>query len=618
MGKKFKNLSLGTKLLIPILFVIIFSTFILGFIAAKKYVKVAVETEKRNLENVNNIAIDAMASASRASRYVKSLFDSTEVNEKQRDIDNGADAVASASVANKSSRSDNQELNDILSAQNYIESLHIGKEGYFVAFNKEGEIKLHSDMKNLDKYDLKTNGEYALIYDDMLNYSLENTPDIINDDDGDEFTRTLIGEKQFILDGKKYYARIEMWESLYVASVLDEYSIINEAIQESMALLVPLICIIIAASIVFIILIRKIVSNKLKIIRLNAVRFAHGDFGKLEELKSKISDEIDETNRVLLDSSVKMLNIVKSLREHSEELVTKSEILSRLSKGYSFDSSEILAAMEEIERGSGRQLENTINGANELNALKEIIYDEQESLKVLNSRVEDIDNLKEEGNMIIEKLIEYTRESNEATAKLKEVINQSSINASRIEEASSKIKAIAKQTNLLALNASIEAARAGEFGSGFAVVAEEVRKLAEEANTFVLEIEEIIKILLVGTEEAVEVINNFGIIVDQQTDNVEKTGEKFHRIKDKIEEIKSVIDSLNYSSEILVKKKEEVLNIIEYLSAIAQENNASTEEVGAKLEEQNDSTLKLEALSTELKVVADNLRNEIEILEGRS
>lgn len=595
----------------------------MGYIAVNSYIKVAVETEKRNLENVNNIAIDAMASASRASRYVSSLFDSAEASEAQGDIyndnNNEPDAITSASpiiqFKNPNLQNKNQELDKILSAQNYIESLNIGKEGYFVAFNKEGEIKLHSDMKNLDKYDFKTNGEYALIYEDILNYCLENTPSIVNNTD--DFDRYPIGEKQFILDGKSYYARIEMWESLYIASILDEYSIIEEARQESRALFIPLICIIIVASIIFIILVKKIVSDKMKIIRQNALKFAQGDFGKLEEIKSKTRDEIDETNKVLLDSSKKMLNIVKSLGEHSKELVIKSEILFRLSKGYSFDSREILAAMEEIERGSESQLGNTINGAKELDLLKEIIYEDQENLKVLNLRTEDIDNLKEEGNRIIEKLIEYTKENNEATAKLKEAIEQSSFNASKIEEASSKIKAIAKQTNLLALNASIEAARAGEYGKGFAVVAEEIRLLAEESNTFVLEIEEIIKILLQGTEEAVGIINDVGIIVDYQTENVEKTGEKFHRIREKIEEIKTVIDSLNHSGKVLVEKKEEIVNIIEYLSAIAEENNASTEEVSAKLEEQNNSTLELESLSTELKSVADSLKSELEILEGK-
>ncbi|WIV12349.1 methyl-accepting chemotaxis protein [Proteiniborus sp. MB09-C3] len=588
MKIKLHYLSLSTKILIPILALFILIISGLGFIAINSYTNVAVSTEQRNLENVNNVAVDAMTSASRAIQYVNSI-----------------------------SQGESQELDKILSAQNYIESLNIGKEGFFVAFNNKGEIKLHSDMEHLDKYGFKTNGEQTLIYDDILHYSLENTPKETSSN-GEEFNRIKIGEKQFELDGKNYYARIEKWESLYIASILDEYSIVAEAKQRAKGILIPLFCTIIIASVIFTYLIKKLVRDKIKIVEENARKFGQGDFGSLKEMKAKINDEIFETNQVLLDSSKNMTDIVKSLGEHSEELVVKGEVLESLSKSYSHGSGDILAAMDEIERGSEKQLEKTIKGAEELNSLKEIIDEEQENLKILNLRVEDIDNLKEEGNKIIEKLVEYTKKSNDATTQVKEVIEKSSFNANKIEEASAKIKGIANQTNLLALNASIEAARGGEYGRGFAVVADEIRKLAEESNIFALEIEDIIKTLLAGTEEAVGVINEVGLIVDCQTESVEKTGEKFQGIKEKIEEIKSVIDVFNYSGKILVEKKEEIVAIIDHLSAIAEENNASTEEVSAKIEEQNSSTFKLETLSMELKNVAESLRDKLEILDHRS
>lgn len=606
LNTNLKYLSLNIKILLSVLMIFLLFVSILAFIGLNGYVNIAVSTEQRNLQNVNNVAIDALASASRASQYVKS-------NILGKD---NIDALASASeiqYVESTAQGVDDELNKILSAQNYIESLNIGKEGFFVAFNEKGEIKLHSDIEDMQKYGFEIKGNYALIYEDILNYSLKNTPKEVSENNED-FNRTFIGEERFILDGKDYYARIERWESLYIASILDEYSIVAEAKKEIIKILIFLSFGIIIASMIFVYLIKRLVGDKMKIIRDNTQKFGQGDFENLKELQVRVRDEIFETNKVLIDSSKNMMDIIKTLSQNSEELLLKGETLQDLSRSYSIGSKEIVIAVDEIASGSEKQAHETMKGLEELSLLKEIIDEEQEKLKILNLRIEDIDKLKEEGNEIIETLVEYTKRSNEAAIQVKHVIDQSNFNANKIEEASTKIKGIANQTNLLALNASIEAARVGEYGKGFAVVADEIRKLSEESSVFALEIEDIIKDLLLGSEKAVDLMNGVREEAEYQTDSVERTGEKFHRIREKIEEIKNVIDELNESGSILEARKEEIAEVIEHLSAIAQENNANTEEVSAKVEEQNNSTLKLEDLSNNLRMVSESLMSKLEIL----
>ncbi|WMM24476.1 methyl-accepting chemotaxis protein [Tissierella sp. MB52-C2] len=601
-----KYLSLNIKILLSVLMIFLLFVSILAFVGLKSYVNIAVSTEQRNLQNVNNVAIDALASASRASQFVKTNILGND------DID----ALASASKVQyieSNAQGADDELNRILSAQNYIESLNIGKEGFFVAFNKEGEIKLHSDREYMQKYGFEIKGDYALIYKDILNYSLENTPKEVSDNDGD-FSRKFIGEERFTLDGKDHYGRIEMWEDLYIASILDEYSIVAEAKQAIMKILIFLLLGIVIAAVIFIYLINRLVGDKMKIIKSNAQKFGQGDFTNLDTLQVRVRDEISETNEVLIDSSENMLDIIKTLSHNSEELLSEGETLQDLSRSYSIGSKEIVIAVDEIASGSEKQANETMKGLEELSSLAQIIDEEQEKLEVLNLRVEDIDKLKEEGNEIIEILVEYTKRSNNAAIQVKNVIDQSNINASKIEEASIKIKGIANQTNLLALNASIEAARAGDAGRGFAVVAGEIRKLAEESSIFALEIEEVIKDLLLGSGKAVDLMDRVRKEAEYQTESVEKTGEKFDKIREKIEEIKNVIDELNEGGSILESRKEKITEVIEHLSAIAQENNANTEEVSAKVEEQNNSTLKLEDLSNNLKMVSESLMSKLEIL----
>jgi methyl-accepting chemotaxis protein len=152
----------------------------------------------------------------------------------------------------------------------------------------------------------------------------------------------------------------------------------------------------------------------------------------------------------------------------------------------------------------------------------------------------------------------------------------------------SGITQIASQTNLLALNASIEAARAGEHGKGFAVVAEEVRKLAEASSTTVDEIREIITAVQGSSTQALDKVQKGAGAVIEGNEKVKNVTTVFDSLKESIEYVNTKISNEYSLMNETMNQFDDVQTQFENIAAISQENSASTEEILATMETQNE------------------------------
>jgi methyl-accepting chemotaxis protein len=208
-------------------------------------------------------------------------------------------------------------------------------------------------------------------------------------------------------------------------------------------------------------------------------------------------------------------------------------------------------------------------------------------------------------------LVNKTRESSQNASKAQEVIATTHQSAGKITAASQMIQNISEQTNLLALNAAIEAARAGEAGRGFAVVAEEIRKLAEQSSAFTGEIAGVIDELTQRMNEAVATIEHSGTISKEQTAHVNEVRERFEAISKALEEMTGLMESLNTSGLDMDHQKDNILSVIETLSAISQENAAGTQQTSASMEEQAATVEEIAQSGKRLEELAKNMAKSV-------
>ncbi|MBQ9119254.1 MAG: hypothetical protein IJY09_04235 [Lachnospiraceae bacterium] len=169
-----------------------------------------------------------------------------------------------------------------------------------------------------------------------------------------------------------------------------------------------------------------------------------------------------------------------------------------------------------------------------------------------------------------------------------------------------------EETNLLSLNASIEAARAGEQGRGFAVVAAQIQKLAEQSNQSTSQIEQIISLLISDSEKAVETMNEVKVIMTEQSEKVVKAGESFSQVKREVDASVDGIARIAASAEEMQNARNSVVDVVQNLTAIAEENAASTEETSASVAEIATIVANIADNAVALKQIAATLEDDMQ------
>lgn len=379
---------------------------------------------------------------------------------------------------------------------------------------------------------------------------------------------------------------------------------------------VSTIFMVIIASVIAYLFVGKIVKPILTVTDVVS-RLAHMDFSEIEG-QDKLTARDDETgkmSRAVAELRRQLVDMVADLRGQSTQLFEASDLMNTNASETATTVEQVEKAVSEISEGASSQADETQKATENVILMGNMVEETTRQVEELTDNANAMRKSSEEAFSTLKSLEKINDQAREAIDVIYEQTNTTNESAMKIREATTLITSIAEETNLLSLNASIEAARAGEQGRGFAVVASQIQKLAEQSNDSARQIENIIDSLIEDSEKSVATMEDVKKIMNSQNESVGRTNEIFAEVQTGITGSIDGINRIADKTKKLDEARVNVVDVVQNLTAIAEENAASTEETSASVTEVSSIVYNISENATQLKDVATRLEQNMNIFK---
>ncbi|CEI81024.1 Methyl-accepting chemotaxis protein McpB [Oceanobacillus oncorhynchi] len=469
------------------------------------------------------------------------------------------------------------------SIQQLASEVSIGENGYAVIIDPQQKYVYHPTFETGEEVEGDVSGTMFEDASGSYEYSHDNTSKIMVYQ-----TNDLTGWK--------------------LAGTIDYDEIKGEAVSTLTTMITIIVITLVLGTIIILFLIRSI-TRPIQRLKENAKIISTGDLTHSIEINT--TDEIGELGQAFNEMQEGLKTLVRDVEYNAQQVAASAEELNANADQMTSSSEQVSLAIQEVSSSSETQLHGTEESANSLEEVSTGVGRIVDSSTKVSDMVTQMSTQAEVGGKAVSNTL------NQMTS-IQSSVDDTNLNIASLLERSKEVSTIlnaitdiSEQTNLLALNAAIEAARAGEHGKGFAVVADEVRKLAEESKTSAGEISSIVHGIQNDVQKAVEKMSQVTANVNDGLDVSYDAIDKFGEILRSSGDIKPQMEEVMAISEQMSAAVQQVTATANDLASIARNNASSSEEVAASTEEQLASMEEISASAKSLSTMAEDLTGKI-------